>query len=75
MKPTIGRIVIYTQAAAEAPVNATREHPAMITRVHNDDYVNLMVFFDGGRVAPCTSVYRAGVGLEGSVSWDWPKRD
>lgn len=75
MKPTIGRIVVFKQSANERPHNGTREHPAMITRVHNDDYVNLHVFFDGGPVSAITSVHRAGVEPEGSMSWDWPKRD
>jgi len=75
MKPTMGRIVIYKQAAHEAPHNATREHPAIVTHVYTDDYVNLMVFFDSGPVAACTSIHRTGVALEGSPSWDWPQRD
>jgi hypothetical protein len=75
MKPTIGRIVIFKQSKHETPCNGTRQHPAMITRVHNDDYVNLLVFFDGGPVSACTSVHRVGVAPEGSASWDWPKRD
>jgi hypothetical protein len=75
MKPTIGRIVIFKQSKHETPRNGTREHPAMITRVHGDDCVNLQVFFDAGPVSVTTSVLRAGVASEDSMSWDWPKRD
>ena len=79
MKPTLGRIVIYTQPAAEAPVNGSREHPAIITRVWQPDSevsgVNLQVFFDAGTPSPRTSVLHASRGSDQLGNWDWPKRD
>lgn len=68
-KATIGRIVHYYQGDYEAPANfpdnrawsgtnGTRWHPAMITHVHTNDCVNLMVFFDAGGAVPKTSMCR-----------------
>lgn len=79
MNPTIGRVVIYKQPAAEQPINGTREHPAIITRVWQTDKpdsgVNLQVFFDGSSVSARTSVLHASRGDDQSGNWDWPKRD
>lgn len=79
MNPTLGRIVIYTQPANEPPINDTREHPAIITRVwqpeNPDSSVNLQVFFDGSSVSPRTSVLPASRGGDQFGNWDWPKRD
>lgn len=77
MKPSIGRIVIFHQGANEAPVNGTRSHPAIITRVWNDRMVNLHVFYDCMASAPQGSVHL--LGSENSPdtgrSWSWPLRD
>ncbi|MEW6332455.1 MAG: hypothetical protein AB1560_13440 [Pseudomonadota bacterium] len=79
MKPTVGRIVIYKQPAHEAPINGSREHPAIITRVWQTDSeessVNLQVFFDAGTPEPRTSVLPASRGDDQCGNWDWPKRD
>ncbi len=70
-KPTIGRVVHYTQPDDQEPRNATRVHPAMITRVWNDTCVNLVVFFDAGSPQALTSVTKLP-GYNGG-GWDWPR--
>lgn len=72
MSPTIGRIVIYHQPKSEEPVNGSREHPAVITRVWSEKGVNLQVMFDAGMVEPRTSVLRDDVG-SGAGYWTWPQ--
>jgi hypothetical protein len=91
--PTIGRIVHYYQGDFEAPsnysdaqrhawtgTNGTRVHPAMITHVHTDSCVNLMVFWDAGTPAARTSmtvlpdeVFAEGMHCTNS-GWRWPPR-
>ena len=73
MKPTIGRIVIYRQPEAEAPVNGVREHPAVITRVWGDGEapaINCTVFFDARAPEPRISVLPEPTGM--SAAWRWP---
>ena len=60
-KPTIGRIVHYK-------VDDGGIAPAIITRVHNDDCVNLRIFLDGRPCESRTSVVRG----DGRGQWDWP---
>lgn len=75
MKPSICRIVIFRQGPNETPVNGTREHPAVITRVLSDTCVNLQVFFDTGPTSIAISVQHESVAGETSCSWSWPKRE
>lgn len=49
-KPSIGRVLIFTQPDDEGPVNQHRDHPCMVTRVIDDDTVNVKVFFDHGEI-------------------------
>jgi hypothetical protein len=72
MFPTIGRIVIYHQPKSEEPVNGSRDHPAIITRVWSETGVNLQVFFDAGVAQPRTSVCRDDIG-GGCGYWTWPQ--
>lgn len=76
MIPSIGRIVIFTQGKDKAPVNGTRQHPAVITRVFPGGVVNLHVFYDGGMPSPETSVCEAGRETEQGEdrTWHWPPR-
>src|ERR1700691_2272123 len=91
-KASIGRIVHYYQGDYEAPVgysddqkagwrgtNSTRNHPAIITCVHTDDCVNLIVFFDGTGSKVMTSMTRLpdevfvpGMHCTNS-GWRWPE--
>lgn len=72
MKPTIGRIVHYRNTETEAQFqNGAQVVPAIITRVHSDNAVNLTVFTDsGGGVHQKTSV---SLGT-GAGTWAWPER-
>lgn len=74
MTPTCGRTVVYVQPADELPVNGTREHPAIITRVWGDTGVNLQVLFDAGDVAPRTSVRMIDAARPDAGGWKWPER-
>lgn len=87
-KASIGRIVHYYQGDYECQppnaqgrgTNGTRLHPAMITHVHTDQCVNLMVFWDGGGPTAKTSmtelpdeVFAEGMHCTNS-GWRWPER-
>lgn len=67
MKPTIGRIVIYT---LRFPTAGVTELPAIVTRVLSDTCVNLLVFGDG------TGNYWESSVLLGphKGDWHWPER-
>lgn len=87
---SIGRVVHYYQGDWEGPngfqtakwrgTNGTRYHPAMITHVHTDDCVNLMVFWDASTPTSKTSMTRLPdeVFAEGmhctNSGWRWPTR-
>ena len=75
MKPTIGRMVVYRQPERESPVNGTRFHPAVITRVWGHDIVNLTVFFDTHPPRPVPSVLHTCDAAEHVDAWDWPARE
>lgn len=50
MTPTIGRIVHYRLDKDEPEINGSREFPAIITRVNDEDQsVSLHAFNDGQR--------------------------
>lgn len=55
MRPTIGRIVIVKGLPAKL-TDFTGEHPAIITRVWTDTFVNVCVFRDNGQPETHTSV-------------------
>lgn len=79
MKPTIGRIVIFTLPEAHTPVNGTREHPAVVTRVHGDGetpLVNVQVLFDAAPIAAWMSVPHVDTPERNTSygSWRWPDR-
>lgn len=74
--PRVGMTVLYT---GEITNGISYVHPAIITRVHNDDVVNLHVFFDGAPSASRSTVQRvrsdARVEPPSSSRWDWRERD
>lgn len=90
-KASIGRIVHYYQGDWEAEIsgqqnrhwsgtNGTRYHPAIVTHVHTDDCVNLIVFLDGTGQRVMTSmtrlpdeVFADGMHCTNS-GWRWPER-
>lgn len=59
-KPTIGRIVIFTEFS--------RPFPAIITRVINDTYIDL-AYFSSGSTTFKSNVLQG----DGSFQWNWPK--
>ena len=73
MKPSIGRVVHYTQPEDEKHFNGIAVHPAVITRVWSETCVNLKVFFDCGPVEDRTSVVVKDDGHSTSC-WEWPSR-
>ncbi len=68
MKPTIGRIVHFTDASGKDV------RPAIISRVHNDTCVDVHIFEPHGGLNFRTSALLTspGFGVEG---WYWPQRD
>lgn len=93
-KASIGRIVHYYQGDYDPDnyisdekaksqwrgTNGTRYHPAIITCVHSDECVNLIVFLDGTGQRVMTSMTRLPdeVFVEGmhctNSGWRWPER-
>jgi hypothetical protein len=64
MKPTIGRIVVYT-------LDSGAERPAMITHV-DVDTVNLAVMTDIDDRLPCPLLLRGMRQGTGKRTWRWP---
>ena len=78
MKPTLGRIVLYTLSASEDAINDSREFAAIVTTTHGDGYCcNLRVFVDGDQEADLwrTSVLDSRSGDSEPGTWRWPPRD
>lgn len=75
MKPSIGRIVLFTLPEGERAVNGERTFPAIITMVHGERLVNLRVFKDEDRpaVERYTSVDHADEPGK-PYTWSWPPR-
>lgn len=77
MKPSQGRIVIYTQGANEAAYNGILTHPAIVTRVWGTDetpLINLTVFPDVSAPKLHSSVAHKSKAQPGQGHWDWPER-
>jgi hypothetical protein len=74
MKPTIGRVVIYTMADVDDPCsrNGATELPAVIVRVWTDTCVNLKVFTDDPHDQWRTSVTYSET--PSGYTWRWPAR-
>lgn len=75
MIPTVGRIVHFfpgDNADHQSNGNGPNDPiAAVITRVWNDDMVNLMVFVDGPAPIWVTSVMRSAQAP--NRRWDWPE--
>ena len=84
MKPSKGRIVLYTfplgtEHNMSAAAGQERTVPAVITNVWSEDCVNLRVFTDGWQPIPSvTSVTRRDTMSEANADlagyWEWPPR-
>lgn len=86
--PATGKVVPPAEPPAKAPVpylgapvivltsmkiGGQNEHAALVTRVHSDDVVNVMVFPAEGDAYPISSISKSSA--EGSLSWRWPSRN
>ena len=77
MKPTIGRIVLFTLPETWGIVNGAKTFPAIITAVHSPTLVNLRAFLDAdGTIFNewFTSVPLSDRPAE-PMTWIWPPRD
>lgn len=69
MKPTIGRIVVYTNLGDVDGKYPPEAHPALITGVNEDETVALHIFYRTGQF-DMPSVQLGEVGERGK--WAWP---
>jgi hypothetical protein len=72
--PRVGKIVLFKTRLASLKFNqATQEiasHPAIITKVHNENFVDVTVFFNGSMPAPKNGVFN----VDTQSSW-WEPRE
>ena len=77
MQPALGRIVRYFASELEMGradmLGRDREHPAIVTRVHSPECLNLMVCIDGHGTAPRVKVMSKATAKVGVASWAWPE--
>jgi hypothetical protein len=66
VKPKVGLPVFFRPAKSTIPSNAVKSHPAVITRVWDDDMVNLTVFFDGDKPS---AIQRVPFSSENGDTW------
>lgn len=64
--PYLGASVVVLTSIKMAGQN---EHAAIVTRVHSDDVVSVMMFPADGQAYPIASINR-----DGSPSWHWPRK-
>lgn len=69
--PSLGLPVIVKTSEK---ISGQDEHAAIITQVHSDDVVNVIVFPGSGQPYPIESVARFKHSVAGSLSWRWPSR-
>jgi hypothetical protein len=69
--PSLGLPVIVKTSEK---ISGQDEHAAIITQVHSDDVVNVMVFPGTGQPYPIASIARIKHSVTGSLSWRWPSR-
>jgi hypothetical protein len=72
MKPSIGRIVHVhncTYGPAGTPV------AAVVTRVVNEEVINVMAFIDGGPAQALQGISTSSEPGTGDMYWGWPPRD
>lgn len=71
VKPTVGRIVHYTNLGDKDGRYPPEQQGAMITRVHENDCVSLTIFYPTGifqmEKVPYSPTYERG-------HWTWPPR-
>ena len=77
MKPTIGRIVHYTNLGDKDGKYPPEVQAALIVRVYNDTTVKLLVFYPTGIFYTESVMYtEAEPGTDAARGqWSWPKRE
>lgn len=76
MKPTVGRIVHYTNLGDRDNVYPPEAQAAIITKVHTDDFVDLCIFYPTGwffRQRVEKTGAKAGTD-DARGRWNWPER-
>lgn len=80
MKPSIGRIVIFTDT--EHPNNDATSHPAIVHNTRGDDgqgdtpALDLSVFFRLSGTGPRENVpHKQQAGGGATAYWDWPEHE
>lgn len=72
MKPTVGRIVHYTNLGDSENRYPPEQQAAIVTRVRDGDRVALHIFYPTGQFdmdnVPFSEEYERG-------HWSWPKRE
>lgn len=71
LKPAVALPVIVVTAER---IDGQNEHAAIITKVINDDCVNVTLFPSAGAPYPIPSVYRVRHSAAGSLAWRFPSR-
>jgi hypothetical protein len=66
VKPGLGDPVVVT---TREKISGQNEHAAIITQIHSDDLVNVMVMPGYGHPYPVASVYHIRHSAAGAVSW------
>lgn len=71
IKPTVGRVVLYTPTDAEKTVGHTQPFAAIITRVWSDSMVNLFIIRDDGMASgkPSIRLVADGEVAPGQCGW------
>jgi len=73
LRPTIGRIVWFYPDPNDPELRDLPDAiPAIITRAHSAEMVNLTAFPDGRSPAPCSFVQRADI-VQTGARWQWPE--
>lgn len=72
MKPSVGRIVYYTNLGDKDGMYPPEQQAAIITAVHRDGAVALKIFYQNGifdmQFVPFSEEYERG-------HWSWPVRN
>lgn len=76
MKPTIGRIVHYTNLGDRDGKYPPQVQAAIVTRVHNATHVALHIFYPTGQFdMEDVEMSEQPAGIEASRGkWSWPER-
>lgn len=67
----LSRNVIVT---TPVKIGGQNEHAAVITKVIEDELVNVMLFPSDGSPYPISSIYHANSAKPGAITWRWPSR-